>query len=158
MCTCAEEGQPSPCEGFKQRQREAIFLEGFTMQKKILRGNLLKQLDFGFYFHQYLQQKVDALKFIIKLVPCSLSDFSCSKLVSVMLTASFRFSLKLFYMCQCGFYIYSIAALLTWETRRKDFSIMMSHHIITTILIGYSYITRQSFTSVQVMMIVACIT
>ncbi|XP_068639116.1 ceramide synthase LOH2-like [Aristolochia californica] len=49
--------------------------------------------------------------------------------------------LQLFYMCQCGFYIYSIAALLTWETRRKDFSIMMSHHIITVILIGYSYIS-----------------
>ncbi|XP_058089496.1 ceramide synthase LOH2 [Magnolia sinica] len=53
-----------------------------------------------------------------------------------------KFSLKLYYMCQCGFYIYSIAALLTWETRRKDFSIMMSHHIVTTILIGYSYVTR----------------
>ncbi|XP_042483552.1 ceramide synthase LOH2-like [Macadamia integrifolia] len=53
-----------------------------------------------------------------------------------------KFTMKLFYMCQCGFYIYSIAALITWETRRKDFSIMMSHHIITTILIGYSYLTR----------------
>lgn len=50
--------------------------------------------------------------------------------------------LKLYYMCQCGFYIYSIAALLTWETRRKDFSVMMSHHVITVALIGYSYITR----------------
>ncbi|XP_035542728.1 LAG1 longevity assurance homolog 2-like [Juglans regia] len=49
--------------------------------------------------------------------------------------------LKLFYMCQCGFYVYSIAALLTWETRRKDFSVMMSHHVITIALIGYSYIT-----------------
>ncbi|PPS02060.1 hypothetical protein GOBAR_AA18603 [Gossypium barbadense] len=52
-----------------------------------------------------------------------------------------KFSLSLFYMCQCGFYIYSIFALLTWETRRKDFSVMMSHHIITSILIGYSYVT-----------------
>ncbi|PPD66931.1 hypothetical protein GOBAR_DD36185 [Gossypium barbadense] len=34
-------------------------------------------------------------------------------------------------MCQCGFYIYSIAALLTWETRRKDFAVMMSHHTPT---------------------------
>lgn len=50
--------------------------------------------------------------------------------------------LKLFYMCQCGFYVYSIAALLTWETRRKDFAVMMSHHVITVILIGFSYITR----------------
>ncbi|XP_054785660.1 ceramide synthase LOH2 isoform X1 [Prosopis cineraria] len=50
--------------------------------------------------------------------------------------------LKIFYMCQCGFYLYSIAALLTWETRRKDFSVMMSHHIITVILIGTSYVTR----------------
>ncbi|KAF7810961.1 LAG1 longevity assurance-like protein 2 [Senna tora] len=50
-------------------------------------------------------------------------------------------SLKIFYMCQCGFYLYSIAALLRWETRRKDFSVMMSHHIITVILIGSSYLT-----------------
>ncbi|XP_057496298.1 ceramide synthase LOH2 [Actinidia eriantha] len=52
-----------------------------------------------------------------------------------------KIPLKLFYMCQCGFYIYSIAALLSWETRRKDFSVMMSHHVVTVILIGYSYIT-----------------
>ncbi|KZV52406.1 Longevity assurance factor [Dorcoceras hygrometricum] len=51
-------------------------------------------------------------------------------------------SLKLIYMCQCGFYIYSIAALLTWETRRKDFFVMMSHHVVTVILIAYSYMTR----------------
>lgn len=52
-----------------------------------------------------------------------------------------RLPLELFYMCQCGFYLYSIGALLTWETRRKDFAVMMSHHVITVILIGYSYIT-----------------
>lgn len=52
------------------------------------------------------------------------------------------FSMKLFCLCQCGFYLYSIGALLIWETRRKDFYIMMSHHIITSILIGFSYITR----------------
>ncbi|XP_078432596.1 LAG1 homolog 2 [Wolffia australiana] len=50
-----------------------------------------------------------------------------------------KFMVKLFYLCQCGFYIYSIAALLLWETRRKDFFIMLSHHIVTTVLIGYSY-------------------
>ncbi|XP_015892880.3 ceramide synthase LOH2 isoform X1 [Ziziphus jujuba] len=53
-----------------------------------------------------------------------------------------KISVVFFYMCQCGFYIYSIAALLAWETRRKDFSVMMSHHVITVFLIGYSYITR----------------
>ncbi|KAI8554486.1 hypothetical protein RHMOL_Rhmol05G0103200 [Rhododendron molle] len=55
-----------------------------------------------------------------------------------------KIPLKLFYMCQCGFYTYSIAALLTWETRRKDFSVMMSHHVVTVILISYSYVTRRS--------------
>lgn len=49
--------------------------------------------------------------------------------------------LKLFYMCQCGFYLYSIGALVTWETRRKDFAVMMSHHVITVVLIGYSYLS-----------------
>ncbi|OAY45629.1 ceramide synthase LOH2 [Manihot esculenta] len=53
-----------------------------------------------------------------------------------------KLSLEILYMCQCGFYIYSIVALLTWETRRKDFTVMMSHHVITVILIGYSYIAR----------------
>ncbi|KAH9605119.1 hypothetical protein KSS87_000450 [Heliosperma pusillum] len=57
-------------------------------------------------------------------------------------THELKLPLKLFYMCQCGFYIYSIAALLTWETRRKDFAVMMSHHVITVLLIGYSYLTR----------------
>ncbi|PHT97430.1 LAG1 longevity assurance -like protein 2 [Capsicum chinense] len=49
--------------------------------------------------------------------------------------------IKLIYMCQCGFYLYSIAALLVWETRRKDFAVMMSHHIVTVILISFSYIS-----------------
>ncbi|KAG8364260.1 hypothetical protein BUALT_Bualt19G0109700 [Buddleja alternifolia] len=53
-----------------------------------------------------------------------------------------KLPLKLIYMCQCGFYIYSIAALLIWETRRKDFSVMMSHHIVTVMLLSYSYMTR----------------
>ncbi|KAK9112784.1 hypothetical protein Scep_020303 [Stephania cephalantha] len=52
-----------------------------------------------------------------------------------------KLPLMLYYLCQCGFYVYSIAALLTWETRRKDFFIMMSHHIVTVLLIGFSYIT-----------------
>ncbi|THG18422.1 hypothetical protein TEA_023766 [Camellia sinensis var. sinensis] len=55
-----------------------------------------------------------------------------------------KLPLKLFYMCQCGFYVYSIVALLTWETRRKDFAVMMSHHVVTVILIGYSYIARSN--------------
>lgn len=48
-------------------------------------------------------------------------------------------SMGIFYLCQCGFYLFSIASLVTWETRRKDFSIMMSHHVITSILIGSSF-------------------
>lgn len=52
-----------------------------------------------------------------------------------------KFPLKIFYMCQCGFYMYSIAALVAWETRRKDFAVMMSHHVITVFLISFSYIT-----------------
>ncbi|XP_010546466.1 PREDICTED: LAG1 longevity assurance homolog 2-like [Tarenaya hassleriana] len=53
-----------------------------------------------------------------------------------------KLPLKIYYMCQCGFYMYSVAALLAWETRRKDFAVMMSHHIITILLIGYSFLTR----------------
>eukprot|EP00249_Psilotum_nudum_P016761 c25977_g2_i1 orf=581-1456(+) len=53
-----------------------------------------------------------------------------------------KLPLKLYYTSQCGFYMYSIVALLVWETRRKDFGVMMSHHVITLVLIAYSYISR----------------
>ncbi|GFP91132.1 lag1 longevity assurance homolog 2 [Phtheirospermum japonicum] len=56
-----------------------------------------------------------------------------------------KLSVKLVYMCECGFYTYSIAALLLWETRRKDFSVMMSHHVITVFLIAFSYMTSDVF-------------
>ncbi|GER42188.1 LAG1 longevity assurance homolog 2 [Striga asiatica] len=59
-----------------------------------------------------------------------------------LLDQELKLPLKLIYMCQCGFYMYGIAALLVWETRRKDFSVMMSHHIVTLILIAFSYLTR----------------
>jgi ceramide synthetase len=45
-------------------------------------------------------------------------------------------------MYAAGFYIYSIFALLFWETRRKDFGVMMSHHVATIVLIVMSYICR----------------
>ncbi|MED6180324.1 Ceramide synthase loh2 [Stylosanthes scabra] len=48
---------------------------------------------------------------------------------------------RFYYLMQCGFYIYSIAAILTWETRRKDFAVMFSHHVITVMLIAGSYVT-----------------
>uniref|UniRef100_A0ACD5XR58 Uncharacterized protein n=1 Tax=Avena sativa TaxID=4498 RepID=A0ACD5XR58_AVESA len=45
-------------------------------------------------------------------------------------------------MYATGFYIYSIFALLFWETRRKDFGVMMAHHVSAIILIVMSYICR----------------
>eukprot|EP00897_Mesotaenium_endlicherianum_P002275 jgi/Mesen1/2075/ME000151S01335 len=54
---------------------------------------------------------------------------------------SLKNKLKIYYTAQCGFYVYSVAALLFWETRRKDFGVMMTHHVVTVILLGYSYIT-----------------
>ncbi|MCO5607421.1 hypothetical protein L7F22_061617 [Adiantum nelumboides] len=53
-----------------------------------------------------------------------------------------KFPLKLYYLSQCGFYVYSLVALVVWETRRKDFGVMLAHHIITLLLIGYSYTLR----------------
>jgi len=67
-----------------------------------------------------------------------------------------RFQLKLFYTLQCGFYIYSVAALLYWETRRKDFNVMMTHHIVTIGLISYSYIGGYVSSRVPTLMILVC--
>lgn len=38
-----------------------------------------------------------------------------------------------------AFYLSGIGMLLFWETRRKDFWVMMTHHFATLTLIGFSY-------------------
>ncbi|KAG6550431.1 hypothetical protein Mapa_008394 [Marchantia paleacea] len=50
--------------------------------------------------------------------------------------------LKLLYTSAGGFYTYSIFALVFWETRRKDFGVSMSHHVVTLALIIVSYWVR----------------
>lgn len=47
-----------------------------------------------------------------------------------------------YYRAEMGFYGASLVMLLTWETRRKDFYVMLGHHAVTVALIGLSYITR----------------
>ncbi|XP_077222586.1 ceramide synthase 1 LOH3-like [Tasmannia lanceolata] len=53
-----------------------------------------------------------------------------------------KLKLKAMYMFTAGFYMYSIFALIFWETRRSDFGVSMGHHIATFILIVCSYVWR----------------
>ncbi|MFS8028302.1 putative TRAM/LAG1/CLN8 domain, sphingosine N-acyltransferase Lag1/Lac1 [Helianthus anomalus] len=53
-----------------------------------------------------------------------------------------KLKLKGLYMYAGGFYVYSIFALIFWETRRSDFGVSMGHHVATLILITVSYICR----------------
>jgi len=48
-------------------------------------------------------------------------------------------------MYGAGFYSYSIFALIFWETRRSDFGISMTHHVVSLSLIVLSYIFRYNF-------------
>ncbi|XP_051122401.1 ASC1-like protein isoform X2 [Andrographis paniculata] len=50
--------------------------------------------------------------------------------------------LKALYMYTGGFYMYSIFALIFWETRRSDFGVSMGHHVVSSLLIVLSYIFR----------------
>ncbi|KAL7607633.1 hypothetical protein Lser_V15G15261 [Lactuca serriola] len=53
-----------------------------------------------------------------------------------------KLKLKGLYMYTGGFYVYSIFALVFWETKRSDFGVSMAHHVATVILIVMSYICR----------------
>ncbi|XP_050258317.1 ceramide synthase 1 LOH3-like isoform X7 [Quercus robur] len=53
-----------------------------------------------------------------------------------------KLKLKGLYMYSAGFYLYSIVALVFWETRRSDFLVSMAHHVATVILITLSYIFK----------------
>ena len=43
---------------------------------------------------------------------------------------------------ELGYYLQGIVSLVFWETRRKDFGVMMAHHVVTVILIVFSHYTR----------------
>ena len=48
----------------------------------------------------------------------------------------------LIYFVECGFYLHSIYATLYMDTFRKDFWVMIIHHVLTMTLILFSYATR----------------
>jgi len=48
-------------------------------------------------------------------------------------------SFYLFYMYQCGFYLYSLFAVLFLDVRRRDWYQLITHHIVTLYLIIYSW-------------------
>lgn len=47
--------------------------------------------------------------------------------------------IKFIYIIECGFYFHSIYATLYMDHRRKDFYIMIVHHVLTIMLIFFSY-------------------
>ena len=52
------------------------------------------------------------------------------------------FNIKLIYIIECGFYFHAIYATLFMDHKRKDFYIMIIHHIVTIALIVLSYAIR----------------
>ncbi|KAF3331463.1 LAG1 longevity assurance 3 [Carex littledalei] len=53
-----------------------------------------------------------------------------------------KLRLRTVYMYAGGFYVYSIFALVYWETKRSDFGVSMIHHVSSAVLIALSYIFR----------------
>ncbi|CAK0784620.1 hypothetical protein CVIRNUC_007824 [Coccomyxa viridis] len=50
-----------------------------------------------------------------------------------------RGKVKAYYAAEGAFYTASVFMLLLWEERRKDFWVMMLHHLVTFALITASY-------------------
>ncbi|XP_070546410.1 ceramide synthase 1-like [Ptychodera flava] len=52
------------------------------------------------------------------------------------------YDIYIIYMYQLGFYIHSIYATLYMDHKRKDFLMMLVHHVLTILLLGISYLVR----------------
>lgn len=59
----------------------------------------------------------------------------------------------LYYMFQLGFYFQGLLALVTFETRRKDFVELFLHHWVTIFLIIFSYCASQHRIGLNVLII-----
>lgn len=53
-----------------------------------------------------------------------------------------KLKLKVLYAYVGGFYVYSVFALIFWETRRKDWVVHMVHHVCCVVLFIVSYLFR----------------
>jgi ceramide synthetase len=49
------------------------------------------------------------------------------------------YDIKLLYFSECGFYMHSIYATLYMDTVKKDFAVMLIHHVLTIVLMLMSY-------------------
>lgn len=64
-----------------------------------------------------------------------------------------KLSVKAIYLMELSFYTYCVPALFLWEIRRKDFGIMLTHHLVTITLIGMSYIFGYSRVGTAIMLL-----
>ena len=53
-----------------------------------------------------------------------------------------RPKVRVYYAAEGAFYAASVGMLLLWEERRRDFAVMMLHHLTTCGLIAASYSLR----------------
>ena len=59
--------------------------------------------------------------------------------------------MRVYYAAEGAFYAASVGMLLLWEERRRDFAVMMLHHLTTCGLIAASYSMRCAACMVCVM-------
>lgn len=62
-------------------------------------------------------------------------------------------ALKGIYLLELSFYVVAMPTLLFWETRRKDFNIMFCHHVVTILLIGFSFFFNYSRVGSAIMLL-----
>ena len=47
---------------------------------------------------------------------------------------------RMFYLCQLGIWFYTAVSFRFFEARHKDYYVMYSHHLVTILLVGFSYL------------------
>ena len=66
-------------------------------------------------------------------------SFQCKEVLKPNLYVFRRAKVELYYNAELAFYGASMFMLLVWEERRHDFLVMMTHHLVTILLISFSY-------------------
>lgn len=132
-----------------------LFASVKIIQSLFLNGNLEHCQKIFYQVWQLVVHTVCSVWALSLVGPSWLVDWTASleRGCKLMLDNALEESIHTFMLFQMGIWVYTAISCLYLESKRKDFRVMMSHHLLTIMMVGISMIYGFEFQGLQVLII-----